>query len=224
VDKNMKKLNEIMIFYGTDKMESDHNYVSFYEEIFENKRNEKLKILEIGIYRPSLPEQQRKENEGRRLPGASLRTWNEYLPNSEIYGIDLHDFSDIENDKIKTFICNQESKEELNNLIEKIGSDFDVIIDDGGHTMKQHQVTISVLFKHLKPNGIYVIEDLHTCHIGSYVNGDEKTLDMLYDFQKEGKIKSKYITEDESNYLENNIGGLEVKMGRSSEIAIIYKK
>lgn len=220
----MSDLNKIMKKYGTDKMESDHNYVPFYEKIFSNKKNEKLKILEIGIYRPSLVEQQRKEDEGRRLPGASLKTWYDYLPKAEIYGIDLYNFTDINNDRIKTFICNQESKEDLTNLINLTGGDFDVIIDDGGHTMKQHQISLSVLFKYLKNGGIYIIEDLHTCHIPHYVGNDKKTLDILYEFQKKGEIISDYTTQEESLYLNQNIEKVEVGVAKSSEIALIYKK
>ena len=211
-----------MIFYGTDKMESDHNYVSVYQNILNGKENDKLKILEIGIYRPQQHEQTREL--GRRLPGASLRTWYDYLPNTEIYGIDLCEFKDVDNDRIKTFVCNQESKEQLNSLIRKTGSDFDIIIDDGGHTMKQHQISISVLFKHLKSGGAYVIEDLHTCEIPLYVGADLKTTDMLRDFQVNGKISSHHINMEESLYLEENIRSVEIARAKESEIAVIHKK
>jgi hypothetical protein len=218
----MKTLNEIMSFYGTDKQDTDHNYVPIYESILKGKENDKLKILEIGIYRPQQHEQIREV--GRRLPGASLKTWYDYLPNAEIYGIDLGEFKDVDNDRIRTFVCNQESKEQLNELISKIGTDFDIIIDDGGHTMKQHQVTISVLFKHLKSGGVYVIEDLHTCDMPHYVGTDLKTTVMLKNFQSDGKIKSQHINMEESIYLEENIESIEIPMAKHSEIAVIYKK
>jgi len=218
----MKSLNEIMIFYGTDKMESDHNYVSVYQKILNGKENDKLKILEIGIYRPQQHEQIREV--GRRLPGASLKTWYDYLPNADIYGIDLGEFKDVDNDRIKTFVCNQESKGQLNSLIRKTGSDFDIIIDDGGHTMKQHQISISVLFKHLKSSGVYIIEDLHTCEIPHYVGADLKTTEMLRDFQVDGRIRSCHFNMEESIYLEKNIKSVKIIKTKESEIAVIYKK
>jgi len=219
----MKTLNEIMNFYGTDKRLEEHNYVSVYEKILENKTSDKIKILEIGIYRPS-PTLNNLPIGSRRVPGASLKTWYDYLPNAEIYGVDLSDFSDVNNDRIKTLICNQESKESLNNLIENIGSDFDLIIDDGGHTMKQHQISLSVLFRHLKSGGIYVIEDLHTCYMNQYVNGFKKTIDILNDFNFTGKIESMLIDPEESNYISENISKIEITMCNISEIAVIYKK
>ena len=67
-----KSLNDIMIFYGTNKMESVHNYVSVYQGILRGKENDNLKILEIVMYRRKQHEQIK--DVGRSLPGASLRT------------------------------------------------------------------------------------------------------------------------------------------------------
>jgi hypothetical protein len=38
---------------------------------------------------------------------------------------------------------------------------FDVVIDDGGHTMKQQIVSFASMWKFIKPGGLYIIEDLH---------------------------------------------------------------
>jgi hypothetical protein len=47
----------------------------------------------------------------------------------------------------------------------------DILIDDGGHTMKQQKVTFEELFGHIKENGVYVCEDLHTSYHLSYGGG-----------------------------------------------------
>jgi hypothetical protein len=39
---------------------------------------------------------------------------------------------------------------------------FDIIIDDGGHTVKQQRVSVETLWSSLKSGGYYIIEDLHT--------------------------------------------------------------
>lgn len=222
----MEKLNEVMKYYGTDKMKDQHNYVKFYEDLFEGKESDFLNILEIGIFRPTEDQIKVKTNKGIKIPevGASLKTWHDYLPNSNIYGIDINDFSDVNNDRIQTFICNQESIQELKNVVTSIGADLDVIIDDGGHTMKQHQISLSFLFTYLKSGGVYVIEDLHTCRMENYVRGDKTTLEILDEFITTGKIVSKYISHNDSLYMENNIDRVDIKMGRVSEIALIYKK
>ena len=56
---------------------------------------------------------------------------------------------------------------ELNSKIPPI----DILIDDGGHTMKQQITTFNVLFDHVKMNGLYVCEDLHTSYWYEYGGG-----------------------------------------------------
>lgn len=219
-------LNELMIRHGTDKQEGIHNYVKFYKEYFEQIRDKKLKILEIGIFRPPL-------NHPTFRVGASLKTWYDYFPNSKIYGIDLGDFSDIENDRIHTMIANQELRyknqdfDGLNEVIEKFGSDFDIIIDDGGHTMSQQQISLGFLFKHLSPNGYYIVEDLETSrmapHAYNKTNTKYSTLFMFENYLNTGKIFSDFMYEDENNYLINNIEKLVINKGNHSEIVFIKK-
>jgi hypothetical protein len=46
-------------------------------------------------------------------------------------------------------------------LIESSGN-FDIIIDDGGHTMKQQKTSLELLWDSIKTGGVYFIEDLDT--------------------------------------------------------------
>ena len=39
---------------------------------------------------------------------------------------------------------------------------YDIIIDDGGHTMQQQQTSFAVLYSSLRKGGVYVIEDMNT--------------------------------------------------------------
>lgn len=219
-------LSDIAEKNTTDKRILEHNYVQFYEKYFDPIRDKKLKILEIGIYRPA-------PNSGR-LVGASLKTWYDYFPNADIYGVDLTDFTDVENDRIKTTICNQANREDKNDypglesVIKNFGGEFDIIIDDGGHTMEQQLVTLGYLFKYLKDGGIFVIEDLHTSYFAphAYNNTNTKntTLNVLHDFKKNGKIYSEFMKEEEVNYLNNHIEKCEIHKANISEISFIIKK
>ena len=69
-------------------------------------REKEIKFLEIGI-----------------LNGSSLNMWVEYFNRGLIYGCDINDYSHLNNDKIKTFILNQESEDDLKSVKEG----FDVI-------------------------------------------------------------------------------------------------
>lgn len=220
------KLEEIAEKNTTDKRPNEHNYTQFYEKYFESIRDKNLKILEIGIYRPNI-------NSGR-LVGASLKTWYEYFPNAQIYGVDLTDFTDVENDRIKTIICNQGNRENneefpgLEKIIDNFGGEFDIIIDDGGHTMEQQLVTLGYMFKYLKSNGIFVIEDLHTSYFAPNVynktNTKNTTLNVLLEYQKINKIYSEFMTEEEIIYLNNNIKTCDIYKANISEISFIIKK
>ncbi len=75
-------LNELANMWGTDKGDGNydkHSYANAYEELIGlvPKRDRPFKLLEIGIWDP-------------RNPGASIRMWRDFLPDSEIHGADIN--------------------------------------------------------------------------------------------------------------------------------------
>jgi len=54
--------------------------------------------------------------------------------------------------------------------------DFDLIIDDGGHTMDQQITSLKHLWKAVKPGGYYILEDLQTSYLEAY-HGDPSAHD-----------------------------------------------
>lgn len=48
------------------------------------------------------------------------------------------------------------------------GGQFDIIVDDGGHTMVQQLTSLEHLWPAVKPGGLYVIEDLQTSFLDNY--------------------------------------------------------
>ena len=50
----------------------------------------------------------------------------------------------------------------------------DILIDDGGHTMKQQIVSYEELFDHVKHDGVYLIEDLHTSYWALFGGGHKR--------------------------------------------------
>ena len=48
---------------------------------------------------------------------------------------------------------------------------IDILLDDGGHTMRQQRVTFEELFPHVAPDGVYLCEDLHTAYWPEYGGG-----------------------------------------------------
>ena len=118
--------------------------------------------------------------------------------------------------------------------IETAGSDIHVLIDDGGHTMEQQQVSLGFLFKHVRPGGYYVIEDVHTSlpalWKGYGVEQGERntTLRMLENFVRSTHptITSKYMLPDEIAHLNAQIESVNIwyRPGTRSIAAILKKK
>lgn len=239
-------IDSLAIKHNTDKSSLDHQYTQFYQKYFDTYIKSPKKILELGIYSTTNPPK-------IDTCGASLKTWAEYYPNATVYGLDLFDFTVLDKyyNNIKTMFCNCEirTKEDfeyyqnvtlkeihskmeggkigLESVVEKFGSDFDIIIDDGPHTMASQQIFLGYMFPHLKSNGIFVIEDLHTSKMGGNYNTpytDKNTLWMLQNYIINKEIKSDFITNKEIDYLHENIKEIYVEKGKNSEIAFIIKK
>lgn len=141
-------MDQLALSAGTDKSSSFHNYTKIYSKFFAHLKEKPIKFLEIGIFF-----------------GNSVRLWENYFSQAELH------FMDVDLDRVQyhspraNYHCvDQAKKLELENFVNKVGGEFDVILDDGGHTMEQQLVSFDVLFPHVKKGGMYIIEDLHTSY------------------------------------------------------------
>lgn len=208
-------LTDLADKYKTDKGSGGHHYTEVYEYFFYPIKNNVKKVLEIGV-----------------SEGASLKMWRDYFPKAMVYGIDIKDKSRINSKTIKTFIADQADRKKLQNFIDASGAGFDIILDDGGHTIEQQQVSIGYLFRHLKRGGFYIIEDVHTSlnaryrsGIGATANGENTTLAMIDNFIRTGNIRSPYMTRKEENYLTANIVYCDLlSRNNGHSITCIFKK
>ena len=92
-------------------------------------------------------------------PGASLRAFSQYFPNSEIFGADVDKNILFNFENIKTFYLNQNDIDTFDNkLIEN--KLFDLIIDDGLHMQSANLNTLRFSLDRLNENGVLVIEDI----------------------------------------------------------------
>lgn len=177
---NLNNGDKGTIFYHENSdVNLAHRYSLIYEKFFEENRDKEINMLEIGLWCPF-------------FPGSSVRIWNEYFTNLNYYGIDIVDCKHLEKDKIKIFIVDQKSEEQLNNLNQNI-PDMDYIIDDGCHQEDAIIISLGNLFPKLKSGGIYFIEDLHVVNLENLIKLKEK------------KLTSKFISKEKLDYINNNI-------------------
>jgi cephalosporin hydroxylase len=201
----------------TDKGPSDHNYVEVYERFIFQWKNDAIKILEIGIEK-----------------GGSLLMWRDYFPKATIYGIDIDDKAAMDNARVTTIMGDQSKRSDLQRAIDISGGDIDILVDDGGHTMEQQQVSLGFLFKHVRPGGYYILEDVHTSitavwkDYGVDPDGKNSTLRMIQDYMQsaDASFKSKYMTVEEMKYLHDHVefANLLYRAGRPSLVCIFKKK
>lgn len=130
---------------GTDK-NTIHSYVDgFYEKEFSLYQDKNISLLEIGIEF-----------------GASLKLWSEYFKNPQnIIGIDnvnrlVSEYQNVDNVQIIF-----ENAYDMN-LVSSLPN-FDIIIDDGPHTLESQLNALELYIPKLKNNGLLIIEDIQSC-------------------------------------------------------------
>ena len=207
---------ELSKLFKTDKEPAMHNFIDVYKRHFDPIRDSVTRVFEIGIFN-----------------GASHKMWKCYFDSAEVYGIDIRPKPWVEKLGIHTYIANQANREDLQTFIDSSGGQFDIIIDDGGHRMNHQQVSLGFLFKHLKPGGLFIIEDVHTS-IPKFYDGfgvepslENTTLTMINNYIMNERIVSEYMLEDEIKYLQLNIEYVELykrKNSMHSTLCVFKKK
>lgn len=222
------QLSELFKYFNSDKgsiLKIDHqektlkthNYSVFYEKYLKYLKHKNIKILEIGSH------------EGRAL--ASLYY---YFPNSKLYGANINPFQmRFNSERINEIYIDVSSKKILGNFSKYFGKEFDVIIDDASHNLKDILQTLPILFKNLKDGGFYVIEDINQFDVYKNLNPTNEKLtpiEILKFMKKEIKFNSNFITRDEIDYLKENIkdyfferGEMVVKGKNISDIVFLEK-
>ncbi len=131
------------------------HYFDIYHRHFSRFRGQHPVVLEFGVSQ-----------------GGSLQMWKEYFGSgSRIYGVDIvPECKNLAEEGIEIFIGDQQDRKFLRRLKDHIGS-VDLLIDDGGHTMKQQIVTFQEMYSAVKNTGVYLVEDLHTSYWRKYGGG-----------------------------------------------------
>jgi hypothetical protein len=140
---------------GSDK-DVGHHYGDTYQRLFRPYKYRPIKLLEIGIggYK-------------EHLGGESLVAWSCYFPFASIIGCDIEDRQTLQGGRIRIHQLDQSSEAQLITLAETEGP-FDIIIDDGSHVNSHQILTAQVLLPHVKPGGLYVVEDVQTSYWPEY--------------------------------------------------------
>lgn len=214
------------------------HYFDVYDRHFSRFKDKEIVILEIGVFQ-----------------GGSLQMWKNYFGSSaKIYGVDIDPkCKNLEEDNIKIFIGSQSDRKFLRELKKTIPP-IDILIDDGGHYVNQQIVTYEELFGHVKEDGVYLCEDLHTSYWlkygggykrrGTFIEYSKNFIDLLNAYHSEQKgLKANKFTKsvDSIHYYDSILviekrkrekpheektgnASFELKVPKRSRIVLIRKK
>jgi hypothetical protein len=98
--------------------------------------------------------------------GGSLRLWRHYFgEQATIIGVDIDPrCSAQEGERIHIEIGDQADAAFLSDLADRWGP-FDIVMDDGGHSMAQQIITFETLFRSVKDGGVYQCEDVNSSYM-----------------------------------------------------------
>lgn len=127
------------------------HYFAVYDKWFKDFRGKDIVFVEIGVQN-----------------GGSVQMWKDYFgKNVKIIGIDIDErCKQFEDEQVSIEIGSQEDIEFWDKFKEKYPK-VDILLDDGGHSMKQQIVTFKCMFQHIQEGGIYMCEDTHTSYMDS---------------------------------------------------------
>ena len=132
-----------------------------------------------------------------------------------------------ESKRIKNFFIDTSSELQIQNKIVNKDEYFDFIIEDAGHYLKDQIISLFILFKKLKPEGIFIVEELDFPDIRNDMNIEKEkpTLrEILYLIKENKEFYSKYINDSDKKYFLDNFKEINIFKGKFNEIAFIKKK
>jgi hypothetical protein len=140
-----------------------HSYIEIYEKNMDRKHD--IDILEIGVQK-----------------GHSIRMWQDYFMNSNVYGIDITLDNVIYDGLKNVYVCDATSEDQIDLFLSD--KRFDYVVDDGSHLVEHQIKSFDLLWPRIKSGGKYFIED---------VNGDESIEEITSHLNK---LNIKYIVID----------------------------
>ena len=141
---------------------STHDYIlGYYSKEFSDKREDKIKLMEIGVHR-----------------GPSIVLWKSWFKNSEIVGVDNEDLYECDRIYDRLIIDDAYTDEFINKFPDEY---FDYIIDDGPHTLESQIISATKWIQKIKSGGKLIIEDVQIIYwIDSLENSLDKSIVSSY--------------------------------------------
>ena len=167
------------------------HYFDIYHRHFAGHRGKAITLVEFGVFH-----------------GGSLQMWKHYFgPKARIVGVDINpDCASLAEEQVEIRIGDQSDRVFLRSLADELGA-IDILIDDGGHMMRQQIATFEETFPAVAHGGVYLVEDLHTSYWPEYGGGYGRPLPLDFRWAPRSFIE----------YSKNLIDGLNAWHSRKPE-------
>lgn len=120
---------------------TSHSYIETYDTLLNSYQDKPINFLEIGIGH-----------------GSCLEMWTKYFhSDSKIHGFDIEDYQFFKNYGIIHY-GDSKSKEVRDHFFKDIM--FDLIVEDGDHSISAQIQTFKNYYTKVKKGGLYIIEDI----------------------------------------------------------------
>jgi SAM-dependent methyltransferase len=222
-----KNLDFLFEFFNSDKGEyyidqyvqpikrknikiKSHGYSKFYEKYFFELKNNNINILEIGSF----------------YGNASAALFF-YFRNANIYSADINpDMFKYFSQRINFFFTDSSKRSSIEKNILNRKVNFDIIIEDASHMLKDQIISLFMLFKILNPGGYFIVEELDFPETKENMRINQSPPDLktiLKNILKKQDFFSKYIDQKEKEYFLKNFEFIKFYKGNINEFAIIKK-
>lgn len=222
-----KDLNFLCEFFNSDKGEKSknqydkpsknsknevvsHGYAKIYEKYLYKYKEKKINIMELGSFY-----------------GNASAAFFFFFKNSKIYSADINpDMYIYKSKRLENFFTDTSSRSSIESNIIKKNIEFDIIIEDASHMLKDQIISLFILFKILKPGGFFIIEELDFPEKREDMRINQEFPDLktiLKKINNNENFESKYINQDEKNYFLNNVDFIKFYKGNINEFAIVKK-
>lgn len=207
---NSSELCEIGKLYDTRYC---HPYTLFYDSLFQRKRNNNLKIAELGIF-----------------DEASLLMWRKYFSNGQIFGFEYNTTvierfrENYDNDRITLAHIDVTNQESIQKAFSEMNILYDVIIETTAHQFEDQIRVIQNVYQYIKPGGVLIIEDIFKSYDeNEYIN---RLSSILHNFQDYYFIELDHINRNSTNSNTDKLfilvkGGAEPIFKNTNKITII---
>jgi hypothetical protein len=145
----LPNLSELIDNIRTDK-NTCHSYLPTYEILLGPLRDVARNVLEIGI-----------------CAGGSIKLWKDFFRYAQIHGVDIMPLSDIwpvlNHSRISIHAATDGySAEFVDKTFRAKGVSFDVLLDDGPHTLQSLYDFLDLYLPLLHAKGVLIIEDIQS--------------------------------------------------------------